>query len=203
MKIIDCRGLNCPEPVLQTKRAMEAGAPEGLAVIVDNEGSKNNVERFARSQDCTTTVSILADGHYQVEISGIGAKAASAQVDPATFTCSPAAAGPVCIIPADSMGRGSEELGWALLQNYVKTLRELSPLPSKIFFYNGGVKIVATDNKAVEAVIEMERRGVEIWACGTCLEYFHLEKELKVGRITNMFDIVNTMATAGRVISPY
>ena len=49
MKIIDCRGLNCPEPVLQTKRAMEAGAVEGLAVIVDNEGSKNNVERFARS----------------------------------------------------------------------------------------------------------------------------------------------------------
>ena len=67
----------------------------------------------------------------------------------------------------------------------------------------GGVKIVATDNKAVEAVIDMEKQGVEIWACGTCLEYFHLEKDLKVGKITNMFDIVNTMATAARVISPY
>ena len=195
--------MNCPEPVLQTKQAMETGAPEGLAVIIDNEGSKDNVERFARSQGRTTTVTVLADGQYRVEISGGGANAAAAAVDPAAFTCTPAAVGPVCVIPADSMGRGSEELGWALLQNYVKTLRELAPLPSKIFFYNGGVKIVATDNKAVEAVIEMDRRGVEIWACGTCLEYFHLEKELKVGRITNMFDIVNTMATAGRVISPY
>jgi len=203
MKIIDCRGLNCPEPVLQTRQAMEAGAPEGLAVIIDNEGSKDNVERFARSQGCTTTVTALADGQYQVEINGVGTGTTSAEVDPAAFACPPAAIGPVCIIPADSMGRGSEELGWALLQNYVKTLRELSPLPSKIFFYNGGVKIVATDNKAVEAVIEMEKRGVEIWACGTCLEYFHLEKELKVGRITNMFDIVNTMATAGRIMSPY
>ncbi|MBB5347846.1 sulfurtransferase-like selenium metabolism protein YedF [Desulfoprunum benzoelyticum] len=203
MKIIDCRGMNCPEPVLQTRQAMAAGAPEGLAVIVDNEGSKDNVERFARSQGCTTTVTVLADGQYRVEISGITAGAASTEVDPAVLTCPPTTIGPVCIIPADSMGRGSEELGWALLQNYVKTLRELSPLPSRIFFYNGGVKIVATDNKAVEAVIEMERRGVEIWACGTCLEYFHLEKDLKVGRITNMFDIVNTMATAARVISPY
>lgn len=203
MKIIDCRGMNCPEPVLQTKQAMEAGAPEGLAVLIDNEGSKDNVERFARSQGCTTAVTALAGGQYRVEISAVAAGRASAEVDPAVFTCTPATAGPVCIIPADSMGRGSEELGWALLQNYVKTLKELAPLPSKIFFYNGGVKIVATDNKAVEAVIEMEERGVEIWACGTCLEYFHLEKELKVGRITNMFDIVNTMATAARVISPY
>lgn len=203
MKIIDCRGLNCPEPVLQTRQAMEAGAPEGLAVIIDNEGSKDNVERFARSQGCTTAVTVLPDGQFRVEISGVGTGTTSAEVDPAAFTCTPAAVGPVCIIPADSMGRGSEELGWALLQNYVKTLGELSPLPSKIFFYNGGVKIVATDNKAVEAVIEMEKRGVEIWACGTCLEYFHLEKELKVGRITNMFDIVNTMATAGRIMSPY
>jgi intracellular sulfur oxidation DsrE/DsrF family protein len=53
------------------------------------------------------------------------------------------------------------------------------------------------------AVIEMERRGVEIRACDTCLEYFHLEKELRVGRITDMSDIVNTMATAARVMSPY
>ena len=53
------------------------------------------------------------------------------------------------------------------------------------------------------ARLAMEKLGVEIWACGTCLEYFQLEKELRVGKITNMFDIVNTMATASRVMSPY
>jgi selenium metabolism protein YedF len=203
MKIIDCKGLNCPEPVLKTKQALEEGIAEGLTVIVDNEGSKNNVERFARSQGCATTSNTLADGCFQVVIGRPATEATAQIVDASAFTCSPSGSGPVCIIPADSMGRGSEELGWALLQNYVKTLKELSPLPSKIFFYNGGVKIVATDNKAVEAIIEMEQQGVEIWACGTCLEYFHLEKELRVGKITNMFDIVNTMATAYRVISPY
>ena len=65
------------------------------------------------------------------------------------------------------------------------------------------MKIVAADNKAVEAVIEMDQRGVEIWACGTCLEFFHLETELKVGRITTMFDIVSSMAMASHIISPY
>lgn len=203
MKIIDCKGLNCPEPVLKTKQALEKGIAEGLTVIVDNEGSRNNVERFARSQGCTATSDTLADGGFQVMITGSPAQTAPGDVDAALLTCSSVGSGPVCIVPADSMGRGSEELGWGLLQNYVKTLKELSPLPSKIFFYNGGVKIVATDNKAVEAIIDMEKQGVEIWACGTCLEYFQLEKDLKVGKITNMFEIVNTMATAARVISPY
>jgi selenium metabolism protein YedF len=204
MKTIDCRGLNCPEPVLKTKQALEEGAPAGLTIIIDNEGSKNNVERFARSQGCTATATALADGSYEVAITGVPAAAATQDVDPSAFACTPAGDGHlICIVPADSMGRGSDELGWALLQNYVKTLKELSPLPAKIFFYNSGVKIVATDNKAVEAVIEMEQRGVEIWACGTCLEFFHLETELKVGRITNMFDIVNSMAKASHIISPY
>jgi len=204
MKTIDCKGLNCPEPVLKTKQALEEGGVVELTVIIDNEGSMNNVERFALSQGCTTTAKALADGSFEVVISDIKAGTMPQDLDTSAFSCSPAGDGSlICIIPADSMGRGSEELGWALLQNYVKTLKELSPLPAKIFFYNGGVKIVATDNKAIEAVIEMEKLGVEIWACGTCLEYFHLEKDLKVGRITNMFDIVNSMAMATRIISPF
>ena len=204
MKTIDCRGLNCPEPVLRTKQALEESGGEELTIVLDNEGSKNNVERFARSQGCTTTVQAMADGCFAVAISGIVAIAAGGAVDPSLLSCNPAGNGSlICIIPADTMGRGSDELGWALMQNYVKTIKELSPLPDKIFFYNGGVKIVATDNKAVEAVIEMEQRGVEIWACGTCLEFFHLEKELKVGKITNMFDIVDSMAKASRIMSPY
>lgn len=203
MKTIDCKGLNCPEPVLKTKQALEEGGVVELTVIIDNEGSMSNVERFARSRGCTTTAKALADGSFEVVISDIKAGTMSQDLDTSAFSCSAGDGSLICIIPADSMGRGSEELGWALLQNYVKTLKELSPLPAKIFFYNGGVKIVATDNKAIEAVIEMEKLGVEIWACGTCLEYFHLEKDLKVGRITNMFDIVNSMAMATRIISPF
>ncbi len=35
MKTIDCRGLNCPEPVLKTKQALEEGRSKELTVIVD------------------------------------------------------------------------------------------------------------------------------------------------------------------------
>jgi TusA-related sulfurtransferase len=47
---IDCRGLACPQPVLETKKALEAPGAEEILVIVDNPGSKENVRRFAESQ---------------------------------------------------------------------------------------------------------------------------------------------------------
>ena len=76
MKSIDCRGLNCPEPVLKIKQALEEGVPAGLTVIVDNEGSKKNVARFARSQGLTATATALAGGSNEVAITGMPATAA-------------------------------------------------------------------------------------------------------------------------------
>lgn len=41
---VDARGLSCPEPVIQTRRALE-GAPKELTVIVDNNVAKENVKK--------------------------------------------------------------------------------------------------------------------------------------------------------------
>ena len=43
---VDCRGLSCPEPVINTKRALKAH-PEGVVVLVDNRVPLENVTRFA------------------------------------------------------------------------------------------------------------------------------------------------------------
>ncbi len=43
---IDTRGRGCPEPVLMTKKALEAN-PEGIEVLVDNVTARENVKRFA------------------------------------------------------------------------------------------------------------------------------------------------------------
>lgn len=47
MKEVDARGHSCPEPVIFTKRAL-ADDPQEIVVIVDNDSSKINVERFLR-----------------------------------------------------------------------------------------------------------------------------------------------------------
>lgn len=45
MKKIDTSGMSCPQPVLMTKKAVEA-SPEGVEIIVDNMVARGNVERF-------------------------------------------------------------------------------------------------------------------------------------------------------------
>jgi selenium metabolism protein YedF len=108
----------------------------------------------------------------------------------------------IYVFSADAMGRGNDELGWALLQTYIQTIREVAPLPAKILLYNSGVKLVTASSGALSALEELQAKGVEILACGTCLDFFKLKSAIKVGRISNMYDIMKAMADADKIISP-
>jgi len=194
MKQIDCRGLNCPEPVLRAKAALEQGEGEPFEILVDNEASKENVLRFGRSRKCRLGFSTAGDNK----------DGNSAFFDEADYSCElPAAGNLVYVIASDTMGRGSDDLGWALMQTYITTIREVSPQPGRILFYNGGVKLVASAGKALEALQDLEKKGVKILSCGTCLEFFKLEKNLQVGTITNMYEILDSMASADKVVGPF
>ena len=48
----------------------------------------------------------------------------------------------------------------------------------------------------------LEAEGVEIYTCGTCLNFYDITDKLAVGSITNMYDIVEMMEKAGKVIKP-
>lgn len=47
MKQIDVRGLSCPQPVINTQKALQE-SPEGLDILVDNVTAKTNIERFVK-----------------------------------------------------------------------------------------------------------------------------------------------------------
>ncbi len=204
MEILDCTGLNCPEPVLRTKSHLEK-LPEGVfSVLVDNEASRENVLRFGRSQGCEVRFEERSDGNFLITLITDDGSGSKEHFHEADYSCDlPGSTGLVYVISSDSMGRGSSELGWALLQTYVTTITEISPLPSHILLYNGGVKLATRDGKALEALQTLEEQGVIIWICGTCLEFFKLEEDRKVGSITNMYDIMNTTVTAAKVVSPF
>lgn len=209
MKQIDCRGLNCPEPVLKAKAALEQQDGEPFAILVDNEASRDNVLRFGQSRHCRVQSAKLADDAFQLIFAAADNKTAnSATFDEADYRCEPVSQLPtagqlVYVIASDCMGRGSDDLGWALMQTYITTIQEITPPPSRILFYNGGVKLAATAGKALEALQALEKKGVRILSCGTCLEFFKLEKKLQVGTITNMYEILDSMASADKVVGPF
>lgn len=204
METLDCTGLNCPEPVLRAKSQLEKTLQKPFAVIVDNEVSRENVLRFGRSQGCEVGFEKGEKGTFRITLIPGEDSATTGSFSEDDYPCElPGNDNLVYVISSDTMGRGSDDLGWALLQTYVTTIAEVSPLPSHILIYNSGVRLVTTDGKALDALLDLEKKNVTIWVCGTCLEFFKLEKDRKAGSITNMYDIMNTMASASRLVSPF
>ena len=200
--VLDCRGLACPQPVLRAKELLDSMAQGSVEVLVDNEAAQSNLERFGKSQGCTVEIRTSGDTRH-ITLSkgphGDGAKA----VSPEDYHCDLLGSGLIIVVPADTMGRGNDALGGVLMRAYIKTLKHLSPLPAKIFFYNTGVKITATESDLIAPLQELADLGVEIYSCGTCLDFFNLKDTLLVGKPTNMFEIMDAMAQANKVVSPY
>jgi hypothetical protein len=67
-------------------------------------------------------------------------------------------------------------------------------------FLNDAVKLTAEGSGVLDSIRLLEEAGVEILSCGTCLDYYQLKDKLKVGLITNMYDTVDSLLSAGKVI---
>jgi selenium metabolism protein YedF len=195
-KVVDCRGLACPQPVIQSRKAM-AEADE-VTTIVDNATAKSNVSRVAAREGFAVEVEEKDDGLY-LHMSKKGDPSAESGVLPGATG---GATGPtVVLIPSDGMGRGDEELGGILIRSFLHTLEEVEPLPDIIIFLNAGVKLTVEGSLVVEDLEALEQRGVEILACGTCLGHFGLKDNIVVGQVSNMYSIAEALLGAGSVVA--
>ena len=87
------------------------------------------------------------------------------------------------------------------MKGFLYALSQQERLPRTILFYNAAPRSPPS-SVSIEDLKNMEAQGVEIRTCGTCLNYYGLTDKLAVGSVTNMYDIVETMTSAGKVIRP-
>lgn len=192
MKEIDCRGLSCPQPVIKTKKALDEGE-EGLIIIVDNVAARDNVERFAKSQRAEVNIETKGNDFY-LYIKRVKTPEIEGPL--------PKTENIVVYINSNSLGIGDEALGNLLMKAYLKTLLDLKQKPSKIIFINSGVHLTCEGSEVIETLKNLYEQGVEILSCGTCLDFYGLKEKLKVGIISNMFDIASFLMEADRLIRP-
>lgn len=195
--IVDARGAACPQPVIRTRNALKEH--DEVTTIVDNETSQHNVAKMAEKLGFSVRIEPKEDGVY-LHI----AKPENAQAEEHIHPAAPAAstAGTlVLVVPDERMGRGEPELGDILIRAFFHTLSEVSPMPDTIIFFNSGVKLVAEGSPVVDDLLALRDAGVEILVCGTCLGYYSLKDAVKVGEISNMYTIAETMLRAGKVIN--
>jgi selenium metabolism protein YedF len=197
---IDCRGLACPQPVLETKKALEAAGAEEIFVLVDNPSSRENVRRFAESQGHQVIIS-EEKGVFELKVKkGKGKEKTEAVERRAEKIQGVASWDIVVFIDTDSLGRGSEELGKILMRSFLQTLEQSEVHPQRIILINSGVKLACEGSEVLEDLQEFAAKGVEILSCGTCLDYFGIKKKLLVGRVSNMYEILNSLTRAGKVL---
>jgi len=195
---LDCRGLACPAPVLQTKQIIEKEEPAAIKVIVDNEAARQNVTRFLEHQKFQVTAEKLgSDFHLLGSRSGDTTAA-----EKKTFQEQKAEPRKIMVmVTSDCVGRGDDELGSKLMVSFLKTLKEMGYDLWRLVFVNNGVKLTVEGSEVLPILRELEGESVHIMVCGTCLTHFKLLEKKRVGETTNMLDIVTAMQVADKVIN--
>lgn len=197
---VDAKGLACPMPVIKTKKALEEIIEGVIEVSVNDNAPKENILKFAKSVNCEAE--LIKDEADEKIIRITKGEGTAIDANAEDFSCDlPNSEREVISIMSNKMGSGNDELGEVLIKSFLFALNEATPLPKAVLFLNGGVELTTINKATVENIKRLEDAGVEILSCGTCLDYYGLKEELKVGSLTNMYTIVETMKSASRVIT--
>ena len=182
MEKIDARGLSCPKPVVKTKKALEDF--EEVEVLVDNEVAAQNVKKLGIKMGGNVTMVKEKEDLYKLVITDFektNQQSRKGEKDKVIF------------IKSELLGEGDEELGELLIRGFINTLLDIEPIPAKIIFMNSGVKLACHNEEIINSLKKLENKGVNVLACGTCLDFYGLKEELEVGSISNMYEIVDSL----------
>lgn len=190
---VDAIGDKCPIPVIKTKNALKEIESGVLEVVVDNEISMENIEKMCLEKKLS--YSIVKDNNiYKITIEKSDESKKEGEED--------ANLGTVIVIDSDEMGKGDPKLGKALMKAFIYTLTELETLPETVILYNKGVFLAVEGSDSIEDLEKLSSLGVNIFSCGACVNFYELVEKVKIGSITNMYNILNLQAKAKRIIKP-
>ena len=202
-KIIDCRGLACPLPVVNAKKASEElTAGDMLTILVDNEIAVQNLTRFAKHKGFGVSAEKKGDKEYAVIMNISGTTDEETKDEDVACVMDSRRKGMLVVLSGNVMGTGDDKLGTSLMKAFVFALTKQDQLPDTILCYNTGAYLTCKGADTLEDLKLLESEGVTILTCGTCLDFYGLKEKLAVGSITNMYDIVEWMENAAQIIKP-
>jgi len=204
MEIVNTSGQQCPAPLIATKRALrETPAGESIRVITDNRTSFNNISRFLKD-NTTEFSSEESNGIWTLTIT----KGSSGFInaDPSAYCTNDvphfSQGNFIIAFTSDKMGEGEDELGHLLMSNFIMAIKDLDILPREMVFYNRGVTLGSDYSPVIDHLRDIEKMGVTMLLCATCARYYSIEEKIKIGTLSNMFEIVRVMSVAGNIVRP-
>lgn len=220
-KEVNAIGDICPIPLVKAKEAIkELGGAGTVEVSVDNEIAVQNLTKMAQQKGYGCASQKVKEQEYKVTLtigetqSTSGENSTGNRVEDTDsndqnqnesenmLMCTPAKKNTLVVISSNTMGEGNPELGKTLLKGFIYALAQQDELPDQMLFYNGGAYLTCEGSPSLEDLKSLKEQGVEIRTCGTCLNFYGLTDKLQVGEITNMYDIVERMSKADRILKP-
>ena len=214
-KIVDAKDQSCPLPLIMTKKALKEYS-DGFILLINNQAALDNVERFLSDNKIKfktleensfskiyINLSLEENHRQQSEPSNsfIKKKLTTDFGDERRDLKNLIGTHVVCI-KSNKMGYGSDELGEILLKAFINNLKEITPLPSNIIFYNEGIMLTLKKSPVLESLKALESSGVAILICGACTTFYNAQDDVSVGIISNMHEITEILTKTSNIIYP-
>ena len=199
---LDGFGKPCPMPLVMCKKEIDAGNTS-IAIRVDNDTAVKNITRLAKKKGLGFTVADI-EGGFLIQMGGelSSEESQAPAAAPAACSIQGGACGYSVFIGKDHVGDGDPELGCNLMKMAIFTLNQAEVPPMNLLFMNEGVKLLCGDEaQIIDSVKEMMDKGTDVLVCGTCLNFYGVAEQLKVGEVSNMYDILERMHESAKVIT--
>lgn len=193
---VNAKGLACPQPVVLTKKAFDDLQEGEILVLVDSDVARDNVVRLARNQGYTSKVENKMDG---VQISIVK----HACILPASEQkgTAPAQADEEIVYLFDSDYIGTNmELGKVLVNGFLNAILSLPHSKGAVILISNGVRLATDGSYALEVLSKISDKGFTILICGTCLDFFKIRSNVRVGTVSNAIEILERMTKASKTI---
>lgn len=226
-KSLDLRGLTCPEPVLRTKKLIDDPALSCIEILVDSEVNVQNLMRLGNSQKLTV-MSEPEELHFKVVLQRAASDTdpgshvhdpaetrqkqanISPSVNTSVSTNTSSGSGTIILISRNSFGQADSQsknesdydFSSNLLNLFLQTLLQSGHEPRAILMVNSGVKLMDPEGPYIKVLNELKEKGIDVLACGLCLDYYDLKSKVAIEQVTNMFAICEYLFSADKVISP-
>ncbi|MGB5824795.1 MAG: sulfurtransferase-like selenium metabolism protein YedF [Proteocatella sp.] len=202
---LDLRGMECPKPVIETQKAFKNKEFTEFELLVDNITARENLKRLVASKGYKSEVT-EENGVITINVSTEASGIEAGKEETFEVVCDiPQAeengiSNTVLMIKSEYLGQGNDELGKVLMKGFLYTITETRPYPEKVVLLNSAIKLSTVNEETVLHLQKLEQAGTKVYSCGTCLNYYELAEQLKVGVIGNMYDVVESlMGTANRI----
>ena len=198
---VNAIGDNCPIPVVKAKKAIDALEDAAIVEIsVDNEIAVQNVTKMVNQKNLESTCEKVGENHYVIKVQC--GEVVESEATKEVISAIAKEEKMVVVLSSDKMGEGAEQLGKVLIKGFIYAITQLDKYPKSVLLYNSGVKLASEGSDSIEDLKVLEDHGVEILSCGTCLNFYNLQDKLQIGKVTNMYSIVEELSEATNIIRP-